>query len=296
MPGRLLNDGALPLIEEVRSMFLLSSVYKPITAESSVYRKAYFEAEPCEELKPYIRCFWGTPKPHKKVGESKNTGVLVIPDTCMDIIFNVNYTQNTIDSGFCAIHERAFLSPEIPQTDAVSTFAIRFYPWGAALFSDEALNGSKNRYVDLEMYFNSIKRQLEPFLFETDSISERIKIAERILIEHKNQKRQNDYVMNALYQMISSRGTIKIADICSCTSVSNKHLERLFNEYIGISPKGLQSLIRYQLLWKDILKSKNFNALDAVDKYGYFDQAHLINDFKKHHLMTPEKAKRFLVE
>lgn len=276
-------------------MFLLSSVYKPITAEASAYRQTYSEIEPCDELKPYIRCFWGTPKPYKKDEKSKNTNVLVIPDTCMDIIFDVNHTDNTIDSGFCAINERAFLSLDDTYPDTVSSFAIRFYPWGAALFSDEALNDSKNRYFDLKVHFDYIEQELEPLLFETDSLYDRVKITERILIKHKNQKHQNDYVMNALYHMIRSRGTARIADICLYASVSCKHLERLFNEYIGISPKGLQSLIRYQMLWKDILQGDNFNVLDAVDKYGYFDQAHLINDFKKYHLMTPTKAKNFSV-
>ncbi len=283
------------LTKEDTLVFMLSSVYKPITAESSVYRKTYLEAEPCDELKPYIRCFWGTQKPYKKDGKSKNTNVLVIPDTCMDIIFNVNHTENIVNSGFCAINERAFISAE-DASDAVSSFAIRFYPWGTALFSDEALNDSKNQYFDLEVHFNYLKKELEPLLLETDSFFERIKITEKILVKHKNQKRQNDYVMNALYHMIRSHGTSRVADICSYASVSSKHLERLFNEHIGISPKGLQSLIRYQMLWKDILQDENFNVLDAVYKYGYFDQAHLINDFKKYHLMSPEKAKKFSVE
>ena len=276
-------------------MFMLSSVYKPITSESSAYRQTYFEAEPCDELKPYIRCFWGTPKPYKAIGGSKSAGILVIPDTCMDIIFDIDHTDNTVDSGFCAINESAFLSHDDISSDTASVFAIRFYPWGAALFANEALNGSKNRYFDLQVHFDYIKRQMEPLLLETDSLFERIKIAEKILIKHINKKRQNDYVMNSIYQMILSRGTSGIADICSYSSVSHKHLERLFNEHIGISPKKLQSLIRHQMLWKDVLQDKNFNVLDAVNKYGYFDQAHLINDFKKYHLMTPTKAKKFSV-
>ena len=277
-------------------MFLLSSVYKPITAESPAYRQTYFEAEPCDELKPYIRCFWGTMKPCKNDGKSKNTDVLVIPDTCMDIMFNVNHSKSTVESGFCAINERAFLSSDDTFPDTASAFAVRFYPWGAALFADEAFNGSKNQYFDLKVHFEYIKQELEPLLLEADSLCDRVKIAEKILIKHKNQKRQNDYVMNAIYHMIISRGTARISDICSYASISHKQLERLFNEHIGISPKGLESLIRYQMLWKDILKDDNFNVLDAVEKYGYFDQAHLINDFKKHHLMTPEKAKKFSAE
>ena len=36
----------------------------------------------------------------------------------------------------------------------------------------------------------------------------------------------------------------------------------------------------------------NGNILDMVEKYGYYDQAHLLNDFKKRHSLFPEQAVR----
>ena len=39
--------------------------------------------------------------------------------------------------------------------------------------------------------------------------------------------------------------------------------------------------------------SPRFNALDAVDKYGFTDQAHLLSDFRKRHLMSPKEALEF---
>jgi methylphosphotriester-DNA--protein-cysteine methyltransferase len=75
--------------------------------------------------------------------------------------------------------------------------------------------------------------------------------------------------------------------------ISQKQLERLFSHHIGISPKSFSSLIRYQLLWQEIVLSGHFNVQDAVDKFGYCDQAHLLNDFKKHHLIGIREAAEF---
>ena len=59
---------------------------------------------------------------------------------------------------------------------------------------------------------------------------------------------------------------------------------------MGVSPKALASLMRYQLLWQDMLYSPRFDVLDAVARYGYTDQAHLLHDFHRRHLMTPREA------
>ena len=108
--------------------------------------------------------------------------------------------------------------------------------------------------------------------------------------------RTDHNLMNSLYHILQQNGNVKISDLCSYTGVSKKTLERIFHENTGVSPKTMQSLIRYQLLWQDIYFHRRFNALDAVAKYGYFDQAHLLRDFKRRHTTTPAEALRFALE
>lgn len=81
-----------------------------------------------------------------------------------------------------------------------------------------------------------------------------------------------------------------IANLAKESFVSTRQLERLFHEYIGITPKKLSNLIRYQFLWKDILCDKDFDVLSAVYKYGYTDQSHLLREFKRYHSMDIHKA------
>ncbi len=65
-------------------------IYKPLTASPFFRDATYREYNPCEALKPYIRCFWGSEKPYI-MRESTGMGGAVIPDTCMDIIIDVNF-------------------------------------------------------------------------------------------------------------------------------------------------------------------------------------------------------------
>ena len=67
-------------------------------------------------------------------------------------------------------------------------------------------------------------------------------------------------------------------------------------EYVGVSPKSLASLVRYQYLWNDIVYNRQLDILDAVCKYGYSDQAHLCHDFKKYHSMNIADAKKYAMK
>ncbi|MBP3919314.1 MAG: helix-turn-helix transcriptional regulator [Clostridia bacterium] len=270
-------------------MFELNSIYTPITALPGVRNDAYSEIIPCIALRPYIRCFWGTS------GQIKNCeipGRPVIPDTCMDMIFRVNDTKNTNTGRFCVIDERPYPSHVIHNSDMVSIFGIRFYAWSAVLFADGSLNHNEED-LNIDNLFYGFKTEFESILWDCHTLEERIAAAEKILLRRFNWNKQNPHVMNGLFFMITNHGNVKIADISSYTGISQRSLERMFRETMGVSPKTIQSLIRYQLLWQDIYLHRQFDVFDAVLKYGYSDQAHLLNDFKRKHAMTPREALHF---
>lgn len=98
--------------------------------------------------------------------------------------------------------------------------------------------------------------------------------------------------MNSVAEMLEQRGNIEVGQLSKDLHISSRQLQRIFSENIGVSPKKFSSLIRYQNLWNDVLCNKNFDVMDAVVKYGFTDQANLLNEFKKYHTITIPQAKR----
>lgn len=275
-------------------MLSLSEMYRPITASPFKRTQAHCEVEPCQALKPFIRCFWGTEMPFMETVPDNRDGI-VIPDTCMDIIFYVNHTENRSDNIFCAIDEQSYrYKPEKHSSGTLmSTFGIRFYAWTAALFAEDRLDGSKNGRFPVEQYFSAIHRELEPHIFRERSLLGRKAAAEKILMKHFLPERADCDLLNAVNFMLENDGRARVSDICAYTAVSEKKLERVFMRDMGISPKSFSSLLRYQLLWQEMVSNRGFDVLDAVEKYGYTDQPHLLNDFKRRHTMTPKEAVEF---
>ncbi|WP_310603362.1 helix-turn-helix domain-containing protein [Anaerosporobacter sp.] len=270
-----------------------SHLYNPITATPFRNDSNYIEIMPCEGLKPYIKCFWGTKKPVTKTKNNIVAEELVIQDTCMDIIFDVNYTENTIYSSFIGINNEPFrtATPNAKE-ETTSIFAIRFYAWTAALFSEDSMAGVKNNVFEVQQHYSKIKSAIEPLLYDISTLNERVKIAEKVLLTKLNRKRVNHNLENALFCILNNKGNIKTTTLADEVYISSRQLERIFNEYIGVSPKQLSSLVRYQYLWNDILFNQHFNVSDAVYRYGYADQSHLLHDFKRYHTVSPSEAKQ----
>lgn len=268
--------------------------YTPLTATPFKHDHQYKEVLPQNpELSKYIRCFWGAEKPYIKQEENIDVRI-VIPDTCVDIIYYMDYTENAITGGFCGINDASFLSyDETKYGHLVSIFAIRFYAWGAYAFSEDSLKDTVNGYYDIQSRFHQLDRILGQQLLEKCSLEERISMVEEFFLRQLSQNRQNDIIDSAVKQIIIQKGGLSVAELAKECFVSSRQLERLFHEYIGITPKKLCNLVRYQYLWNEIIRNPGFSILDAVYRYGYTDQSHLMREFKRYHTMDIPKAKMY---
>ncbi len=276
-------------------MHKLYKSYHPVTATPYQCTEDYMEFAPCEALKPYIRCFWDSRRAATRAENGAGEMDIVIPDTCMDIIFHVDFTHNHISSSFFGIDDRTFAVPYDGEKNIFFVFAVRFYPWGAALFAEESLRETKNAFFDADCHFSTVKREMERYLFDVSDICQLIPVAEKILLNRLNERHQNQTVFQAVARILEKRGNLSAAALGQEIFVSSRQLQRLFLEYIGVAPKSLASMVRYQYIWNELLQDKNFNKADAALRYGYTDQAHLCHDFKKYHSMNMEEARQYAV-
>ncbi|MDE6220051.1 MAG: helix-turn-helix domain-containing protein [Lachnospiraceae bacterium] len=275
----------------------LHKIYHPITATPFQCTQDYMEFAPCDALKPYIRCFWGSEKPFLQEESFIETIDIVTPDTCMDIIFTADFSKNVIVNSFCGIDDRTFLYPNRHrEKKTFFRFAIRFYPWGVSMFAQESMKNTKNAFFDVDYHFSGIKNEIEKRLFDIENIRQLIPIAEAIFLNHFQEKHQNPVVFQAVSKILRARGNLAVTDLKQELLIGSRQLERLFLEYIGVSPKSLAALVRYQYLWNGILYDKDFHTADAAYQYGYSDQAHLCHDFKKYHSMNISDAKKYAMQ
>lgn len=262
----------------------LSRLYHPLTATPFQNDLLYREAAPSHALlRPWIRCLWGgVPRTGPDAGA-------VIPDTCSDIILRIGRQSGRITADYCALNDRPFFS-SCPPDQTVELFAVRFYPWAACLFAQDSLRDSLNRLYDARQHFPALVRALTRIVLETDSFDERCIRAEEALLSLLSGVHIRPEWMNAMAELVQNEGRLRMSELALRNQLSTRQLERLFLEHTGASPKKLSDLIRYQCVWRDAVTSPRFDVQDAVERYGYADQSHLLRHFRRFHASTLSQA------
>ena len=88
-------------------------------------------------------------------------------------------------------------------------------------------------------------------------------------------------------RQLSAEPTRPVVDIATGLGVSHGHLDRLFIEHVGLSPRTLARILRMRRLLEEIDVYGSVEWADKAAELGWFDQAHLIRDFKRHTGVTP---------
>ena len=71
-----------------------------------------------------------------------------------------------------------------------------------------------------------------------------------------------------------------VDDLVGRTGIGKRTLQRIFNEYVGINPKWVIRRYRLHELIERINSGEQLDWPDLALELGYFDQAHLIHDFR----------------
>ena len=80
--------------------------------------------------------------------------------------------------------------------------------------------------------------------------------------------------------ILEDRELKTVDDLVERTGMTKRSLQRVFNEYVGVSPKWVIRRYRLHELVERLNSEEQPDWCQLALELGYFDQAHLINDFK----------------
>ena len=103
----------------------------------------------------------------------------------------------------------------------------------------------------------------------------------------KNNDIRKSYIDYVLSQIMEKNGSFKIETLYTDLNINPRTLRRNFKQQVGVSPKEYLRFLRLNRLHKYLMSDKKTNIHDLVYQLGYYDQAHLINDFKKYAHYAP---------
>lgn len=87
--------------------------------------------------------------------------------------------------------------------------------------------------------------------------------------------------------LLTEEPALPIGELAERLGVSHEHLDREFARIVGLGPRTLARILRMRALLGSIDVFGTVAWIDRAAELGWFDQAHLIRDFKKLTGMSP---------
>ena len=242
----------------------------------------YSQFQPHSSLSNYIDAYW-TAK-----GNSKRPVIeKILPDGCIDIIFNLGDECSTDNGNLVMKSEGIYLVGTMTRFKETlvnadtNLLGIRFKPGAASAFiSFSPLYQITNRTVELEKSFSfDAKKIIQNPLHYLDCYF------------NNELKAPNFYLLEVIETIRQSKGQIKVGALMQKHFTTSRQLERAFRQHVGVTPKDYINLVRYQNAMIAVRqRMPNQSLLSIAVDFGYYDHSHLTNEFKRYGGAAPTLA------
>jgi len=171
-----------------------------------------------------------------------------------------------------------------------SLMIVVFHPHGLSRMLGVSSQELKNQRIKTEELFGPGAAELYERLSENAAISSKITLAEeffRKLIAVREFADQ-PLILASINFITQNKGLMPVSKLAAFTGYHERTLERTFTANIGISPKRFSTIVKLHVFLKQLRDKPVQENLTALGyEAGYYDQPHLIREFKKHTGLTP---------
>jgi AraC-like DNA-binding protein len=241
----------------------------------------YSERKPQPPLSSFVECFWTLESDGQSVQPER-----ILPDGCVELILNFGARFSQHDDGQLKLQPRSFLVGQmtgpilISPTGPVQLLGIRFHPGGTLPFLRLPLHEITDQVVDLGGLSSKLERELLGISSQSQVLTEKVNAIEAFLTTQLLSTKENSWLMMLAARIVDSGGMVSVDRLASDAGISSRQLERRFLREIGVGPKLLGRIIRFQQVFRAVEQCNSAWAEVAIE-CGYYDQAHLIRDFNQ---------------
>lgn len=178
--------------------------------------------------------------------------------------------------------------------DKGQVFGIKFKPGGFYPFVKLPVSNFTDTSISFGDVFGIDGNILEDAIFSREDEAEMREIGEHFLRERFPERDENVTEINRIVDYIIAHPEVtRVDDIVNCLNLNKRTLQRLFHQYVGVSPKWVIQRYRLHEVAERLANNTAVDCTEIALDLGYFDQAHFIKDFKAIVGWTPaEYAKR----
>ncbi|HWQ80156.1 MAG TPA: helix-turn-helix domain-containing protein [Anaerovoracaceae bacterium] len=197
----------------------------------------------------------------------------VIPDGCVSIVLVLR--ENGIQGYLCGVIDELH---KIALCEGETAFIARYFPGGFRPLTREPISTYTNCSCSLSKVLPNYQLIFSAFA-RASAFSERVLAFSKPMRSLYLDNKEVHYVMNyCIDKIYRQNGNVKVSDLSRETGFSERYIGKLFDRWVGISPKLYAEIMRFQFSLeklKELEHKEGGILLDTALDSGFFDHAHM---------------------
>ena len=223
----------------------------------------------------------------------------LVPDGAIEFIVDLTDTpKHVYDESFRPVrtYRYSWISGQHTQPILIeaaqnsSMIGLRFRPGGAYPFFNFPISELNDSVTDLDAVLGQSIHQIRERLLDVSTPELKFSILEGFLQERCRNGFEPDRAVHfILDRLVTCPDHAMIRSLAEKTGLSQRQVLRRFNDRVGLQPKTMARILRFQKVLQRVQRAKSVSWSFIANECGYFDQAHFIRDFHSLSGMNPSQ-------
>ncbi len=165
---------------------------------------------------------------------------------------------------------------------------VNLTPLGAYQLFGLTMADIANQSVELEDLLGPSANPLIEQLRDSSDWDRSFDILETALIDRfADARTPSRGIAWAWSKLVETGGAMSVRDLAAGVGCSPRHLIEQFRDQIGLAPKTVARIVRFDRIARAVRDDDHPDWLELAHANGYYDQAHLIREFREFAGITP---------
>lgn len=210
------------------------------------------------------------------------------PTSCQEISFNIDSRVWRNDGVGYSVNPCMELIGQMTRpydiiTEGSNTyFGIKFYPHSFSAFTHQSIDDLRDQSINLGDLLPRDFNAVADKVFERPEFNRFVRFMETYFLHQlatSSLPRSYGVVDRAVRILLQDKEKARIEALHHQLGIGQRTLQIMFQRHVGLSPKQLLKMIRFQTTFQ-YLHDKRVALTDIAHYCGYYDQAHFAHDFK----------------
>lgn len=249
---------------------------------------------PSPPLRPYVHHYWII----KTYGGGMSP--IIMPNGCFKWIFHRkqpfrvnNEAGFSARASICGPYEKAV---HLDTQEELEMILVFFYPYTFHLFAEMPCQLFTNGNIDFDCLEKADFKALKSRVLEAESTAESMTLIESFLQRQLTLTTHLPHLkpLIKVFQQIEQNQEIRVNALADTACLSERQFRRVFIEHVGLSPKQLLRIQRFQAMTKELIQSKERAFDSLLYKHGYTEHSHFYREFRQFAGMSPTEFINYL--